>query len=364
MRAIPGKFLLLILLCIASAWPAWAVLAGDNGAAAPSMLSPSQRDYLARKGEIRMCVAPDAMPIERITAEGVHEGIAADLINRFSQIIGTPIVLVRTKSWSESIRAIKEKKCDILSAAAESAERKELFNFTTPYLSFPMVIVVSNRYDQDAASDVASRESLGIVKGSSLTEKLKVLYPDVRLVEVPSVLDGLRQVQEGKLFGFVDVLPTIANVIQTQGLYDVKVSGELDETLDLGVATREDETVLRDIFQKAIDSVPREQRQAAVNHWLAVRYDKKTDYGLIGKSLLVGVLAMAVVLFWNWKLRSLNRQIKAAKLVAEAATQAKSEFLANMSHEIRTPMNAIMGLTRLLEDCHLGDRERDYVDKM
>ena len=49
---------------------------------------------------------------------------------------------------------------------------------------------------------------------------------------------------------------------------------------------------------------------------------------------------------------------------AEAASRAKSEFVANMSHEIRTPMNAIMGLSRLLQDSPLGERERDYVAKI
>jgi PAS domain S-box-containing protein len=48
----------------------------------------------------------------------------------------------------------------------------------------------------------------------------------------------------------------------------------------------------------------------------------------------------------------------------EAASRAKSEFVANMSHEIRTPMNAIMGLSRLLEESPLGERERDYVVKI
>ncbi len=60
-------------------------------------------------------------------------------------------------------------------------------------------------------------------------------------------------------------------------------------------------------------------------------------------------------------LRGARDELEHARDEALSMSEAKSEFLARMSHEIRTPMNGVLGMTELLQNTSLNDKQQRFV---
>jgi signal transduction histidine kinase/CheY-like chemotaxis protein len=56
-----------------------------------------------------------------------------------------------------------------------------------------------------------------------------------------------------------------------------------------------------------------------------------------------------------------HEQVNLLKIRAEESEKHEQQFLANMSHEIRTPMNAVLGMTNLLQDTKMDEKQMKYL---
>ena len=57
----------------------------------------------------------------------------------------------------------------------------------------------------------------------------------------------------------------------------------------------------------------------------------------------------------------MNNELVEAKVNAEVSEKEKEKFLTYTSHEIRTPLNAVVGVTQLLEQTNLDQKQKGYL---
>ena len=91
-------------------------------------------------------------------------------------------------------------------------------------------------------------------------------------------------------------------------------------------------------------------------------YQIMVYFGVFNDWLLLNFIGYLSFFFFQSLILSFRfaDSLKKAKIQAEESSRAKSQFLSTMSHEIRTPLNAVIGLSGLLTDSELDEKQKEF----
>ncbi len=286
-------------------------------------LTTKQKEYLQQKKVLKLCVDPEWMPLERIE-DGKHIGMAADFIQLISKKINTPIKLIKTNSWSETLDKAKKRECDILSLAGKTPSRKKYLDFTTPYIKIPLVVATKTGVPFSDNLNKLQNKPLGVVKGYSIYELLKAKYPNINLVEVASVKEGLEFIEQEKIFGLLDNSIVINDTIQRDYLHDkISITGQFPENFQLSIASRNDEPILHNILEKALLSINKKTKDKIITKWTNLKYQVKTNYQLIVQIIFITLVLISIFIYWNLKLKD---EIKKKEIAKKKLQESEEKF--------------------------------------
>lgn len=317
------------------------------------ILTPEETEYIKTLGVVKMCVDPDWYPYEHINEEGLHKGIAANLIALISQRTGLKIQLVPTKDWNESLSYSKERKCDILSLLNETRERSKWLIFTNPYYIDPNVIIT--REEHDYISDISrlTDETVVLPEGTSIEERVRKDYPNLKIILVDSEDKAIEYVSHKKANLTIRSLTMGAYVIKSQGLFNLKIAGQISSyTNQLKIGVDKNKPMLRDILNKGIATITPEEVQQAINHHISIKIQKGFDYKLF--FIVFGVFSAVIIigLIWNFQLRTLNKKLDNR----QAELTALSEKLFHQQEKYRLLANELEVKNKILNERATNDK--------
>lgn len=279
------------------------------------LLSDADRAYLhtlQEQGGATLCVDPDWIPFEHVDAQGSYTGIGADLLGLVSERAGIPFTLVPTRDWDESIRFSKEGRCRILGFLNSTPAREEWLVFTDPLFTDPNVIITREEHPYIVDPGHLSGESIVFPKGTGMEERVRVSYPDLRILNTETEAQAIAMVSGRGADMTIRSLIVAAYTIRKEGLFNLKIGGQLPEEFSnrLRIGVRREDAQLRDILNKAIATITPQERGQIVNRHVVINVQTVVDYMPVLR-IAAAVLVLAGIGFlWNYRLSKLNAELK------------------------------------------------------
>lgn len=239
---------------------------------------------------------------------------------------------------------------------------------TQDYISSPLSIVTSERYSYVQNIEQLDGLTVSINEESYLAKHIQTEHANINLVYTDSIDHALTLVARNRADAFVGSMADVAHYLRNAELYNLRVSGLINEKLGVHFEVSPKHLILKGIINKTLNRLSEVEKRRIANTWFAVNYHSgiRTET-LVGVGA-IGILFIFFSFYWIRRLKMeiyhkelIEKALKSAREDAELANKAKSEFLANMSHEIRTPLNAIVGFSHLLSESELSEKQQTYL---
>ncbi|MGE4295183.1 MAG: ABC transporter substrate-binding protein [Campylobacterales bacterium] len=313
-------------------------------------LSDEERAFLAAHPVIRMGNDIAWPPFDFVDAEGRHQGLAADYMKLIAQRLGVRFDHVKDLDWASVIDGAKNRTLDIFACAVATPQRQVYMDFSTPYLSFPMVIATGDQVAYLRGPDDLEGRAVGVVKEYASHDMLRLHYPQLSVVTFDSVGAGLEALSQGRIYAFVDNLGTISHEIKQLGLANLKITGEFPHRYELAIGVRKDWPLLSSAMQKALDSITPAERDAIYHRWIALRYQHEMDYTLLWQVLGGAGALILIFLWWNRTLQTQVRKRREAEArfrgLAESTFEAIGIHRGGKILEVNQAVTEVFGYSR------------------
>ncbi|MCF8087029.1 MAG: transporter substrate-binding domain-containing protein [Desulfotignum sp.] len=280
-------------------------------------LTREEKAYLSAKKQISLCVRPDAPPFEFMDSNNEYSGIVADFYQLLSRKIGVPIQVAG--------KNVPAGGCDITAVMTDHEADPSFMQPGSAYAGYPLVVATDRNALYINTLEAVGDKPIAVCTRAPFFTDIQTRYPDVTVIPVDSVVQGLEKVQKGEVFGLVDTAPAIGHYIQENNLFDLKISGELPYQVRLHPGIRADDPVLFQIVEKAILSLTPEEKKQIFQNWMTLNYEQGFDYTLLWQILAVLAIIGSFAVYrhisvtrYNLKLGRLNRDLVDANKKLEA----------------------------------------------
>lgn len=366
----PVRFkILVITICTGLA----GIIHSSLGCAASLDLSEEEQQWLAQHKTVVTGVDSDFAPYEWVTVEGVHKGMVSDFLALIGDKIGIEFRHYSGSGWTDVLEKAKAREVDILAAAAISPQRQESFDFSEVYIRMPGVIISTEDYG--SLEDLIGKK-IAVVSNYVWDDLLSAYSADARIVRVEDTFTGVELTSLKGVDAMLSDPGTVSNAISKGGFTNLRISGYLEQALELRFAVRQDWPQLISILNKAIADISEQESGEITAKWIRLDQPGLWDNPVFKYSVIGGGLFFIHILggFITWNItlrRQVAKRTKDLRLAQQQLVQAEKmrtvgSLASGVAHEVKNPLAIIqMGVDFLnAEHTDADEIERQVIADM
>ncbi|MFW1677293.1 ABC transporter substrate-binding protein [Pontibacter sp. JAM-7] len=285
-------------------------------------ISLKERQNLAQLPKLTVCVEQDWMPFSGVRSNDM-QGIIVDYTQQLFQSLGLKYQWRVTDHWHQASAMLHSGQCDILSGVLNLMQGNELAAFSKPFFSMPMV--AASRNGEGIESIALRRGRVGFLSYHGLGRLLEGRHPGLKLREIASVAEGLRQVQNGDLDTFIDAEASIAFSLREANISNLVIDASIQDSWDLGFTVAEENSYLLPLLERSMDSLEAQFRNEVATRWLPLTYKPPIDPDDLERLILI-LVAIAAVFGYRYYAIQKNNRILEKIVHADPLTGAKNRY--------------------------------------
>ncbi|MGC9387120.1 MAG: transporter substrate-binding domain-containing protein [Hydrogenovibrio sp.] len=233
----------------------------------PIYKTPQENQWLREHPVVQVAGETDWAPFDFVDAQGDYQGIAKDYLDLIAQKTGLRFKIT-TGTWSDNLQQLKDKRVDLLPAAAMNAERRQYARFSEPYFKTLSYFFVRDDVAPKRIDDLNGL-TLAIPKGYAQLNYLQEHFPDIQLLQTDTLDDAINAVIENKAQLLYDNYSVLSYTLSQYGLHTIKpFLASKQPGLAIRFMIRQDAPELQSILNKALNSLTPSEEQRIYDKWL------------------------------------------------------------------------------------------------
>jgi PAS domain S-box-containing protein len=332
MKSVSATLSFIIITLLLSFFITGAALSKTPGplsaVSSPTELTDKELAWLNEHPTVRFAV-PSEFPPLLMVQKDKFKGVLPDYINIISRRVGFNAEVIPTASFLLST-SLMTHRADVI-ATFDVFERRNLMQFTLPFMNLEMVIVSRKEEPPFSTLYDLNGKKIVILKGVYLHYEFARRHPQVITYPADTLEDGMNAIAEGKADAmFIGLIMIKFLMHDYSGLV---ISDPVDMPLKpYFFAVRDNSPELLSILNKAIDSLTEDEKETISAKWFLIQSDHPLDWSRFLRWIMpsAAVVTLLLLLFISWN-RRLSAEISKRRQ-AEKKLTAESAFHETIIH--------------------------------